>query len=629
MVARARSCGGWPLVLAVLALAAPCPWARGGARPDSSGPGFTPLAQAGSENANAPMGINLAGLADWNTELPFVDAFRLARRWISQRDGQPWGKGPALALDEHGWVARLEPGCRADTPMLTFQGHKPAGEYVLLFDGEGEVRFHGGKVVAAGPGRIVLALDKDAGGVFLNIRSANPQNPPKNLRFLLPGHEATHKTQPFRPGFLELWKGMNTYRFMDWMHTNGSDVAEWADRPKVGDATWTLKGAPLEVMIDLCNRQLINPWFCIPHKAGDDYVRQFAAMVRDRLDPTLHVYVEYSNEVWNGIFAQSKYAQEKALSLGIGPKERPWEAGGKYFAQRSVEIFTIWEEVFGGRERLVRVLAWQSGNAWWLEHILLPWKDTVEHIDAVANAPYLQMCVPPKGKLSADEVANWTVEQVLEYLETKALPDSVKGMQAVRKLLDLHGLRLIAYEGGQHAVGVGGGENNEKMAALFHAANRHPRMGDIYRKYYTAWREAGGDLFCTFSSVGRFSKWGSWGLAEYWDQSPDDCPKLKATLDWNRANPLDNQPPVIDLPAEATAKVGQPLKLKAAITDDAKTKMAVIVGWSSDAPDAVAFSNARSAETEVRFARPGTFVLLLRASDGFARSERAITVKAE
>jgi len=610
----------------VLAIAAP---GRGAAPPDYAGPGFTPVARENAENANRLMGINLAGLADWNTELPFVDAFRLARQWISQRDGQPWGKGPALALDEHGWVARLEPGCRAETPMLTFRGHKPAGEYVLLYDGEGEAGFHGGKVVSSAPGRVVLALGKDADGVFLSVRSANPQNPPRNFRFLLPGHEATHTAQPFRPAFLDLWKGMNTYRFMDWMHTNGSNVAEWADRPKVGDATWTLKGAPLEVMVDLCNRQLINPWFCIPHKASDDYVRQFATMVRDRLDPTLHIYVEYSNEVWNGIFAQSKYAQEKALSLGIGPKERPWEAGGKYFAQRSVEIFGIWEEVFGGRDRLVRVLAWQSGNAWWLEHILLPWKDAVKHVDAVANAPYLHMCISPRSKPTADEVAGWTVEQVLDHLETKCLPDSVKGMQAVKKLLDRHGLRFIAYEGGQHAVGVGGGENNDKMTALFHAANRHPRMGEIYGKYHTAWREAGGDLFCTFSSVGRFSKWGSWGLAEFWDQSPDDCPKLKATLEWNRANPLENQPPAIDLPAEATAKVGQPLKLQAAITDDGKTKMAVIVGWSSNAPDAVAFSNARSAETEVRFARPGSFSLLLRASDGFARSERQIAVKAE
>ena len=35
----------------------------------------------------------------------------------------------------------------------------------------------------------------------------------------------------------------------------------------------------------------------------------------------------------------------------------------------------------------------------------------------------------------------------------------------------------MAYEGGQHMVGVIGGENNEAMTRLFQEANRHPRMG--------------------------------------------------------------------------------------------------------------------------------------------------------
>ena len=35
--------------------------------------------------AKPALGINLAGPADWNTELPFVDAFRLSRAWISQK----------------------------------------------------------------------------------------------------------------------------------------------------------------------------------------------------------------------------------------------------------------------------------------------------------------------------------------------------------------------------------------------------------------------------------------------------------------------------------------------------------------------------------------------------------------
>jgi len=595
--------------------------------PSFAGPGFAPAAQGDSKaNTNHLLGINLSGPADWNSELAFADVFRLSRTWISQQGGKPWGQGPGLQLDAHGWIAKLDPGGSASSPVLTVK-RAPLGPYTLLYEGEGRLELWPAnrvKVASNEPGRMVVEIKEP--GLILTLREVNAEKPIRNIRMVMPGCEETWKGNPFRPGFLQLWKPMNTFRFMDWMHTNGSAIVKWADRPTLEDQTWSAKGIPLEVMIDLCNRQLINPWFCMPHKADDDFVRQFAAMVRDRLDPTLHVYVEYSNEVWNGIFAQSRHAQEKGKELGLGAKERPWEGGGMYYVHRSLEIFGIWEEVFGGRERLVRVLAWQAPAAWWFQNILLPYKDAAKHCDALAIAPYITMCIGPKGNPDAETVAGWTVDQVLDYAESKAFAQSVKWMKDIRKVADQHGLRLIAYEGGQHLVGVGGGENNGKMTELFLAANRHPRMGELYRRYYDAWRQIVNDLFCTFSSIGGWSKWGSWGLAEHYDDTPEKAPKLKATLEWLAANPLENAPPTIKGLADAKAQVGTPLPLKAAIADDGKSRMAVIVSWSSDNPGAVEFANSRSPATEVTFQQPGAYRLTLRASDGFARAEKAITV---
>jgi hypothetical protein len=42
--------------------------------------------------------------------------------------------------------------------------------------------------------------------------------------------------------------------------------------------------------------------------------------------------------------------------------------------------------------------------------------------------------------------------------------------------------------------------------------------------------EVGGDLFCHFSSVGRWTKWGSWGLLQFYDDPP--TPKFKAVMEW-------------------------------------------------------------------------------------------------
>jgi len=486
--------------------------------------------------AQSRLGINLSGPVDWNTEHPFVDVFHLSRLWISQLQGQPWGKGPPLELDSHGWIKRLTPHGFAETPILT-GGHAPVGDYVCLYDGQGQIEFGANsKVVSRKPGRIVININAKQDGTFLQLRQTDPSNPVRNIRLVMPGLENSYRAEPFSPGFLDRWSGFNTMRFMDWMDSNNSQQREWADRPKLEDATWSAKGVPAEVMIDLCNRLKINPWFCVPHEASDDYVRRFAELVKSRLDPALKVHLEYSNEVWNGIFLQQAYAEEQARKLGLGPKERPWEGAALFYARRAQEIFRIWEEVFGGRERLVRIIAWQAGGgSYWTDQMLLSQQDTGKNCDALAIAPYLTFLPDPKSQtLNSDDVAKWTKEHVLDYVETNSLPECVGWIKTQKAVADKYGLKLICYEAGQHLVGVGGSENNEQLTRLLMAANQDPRMGAIYTKYLDAWRDSGGGLMCLFSSVSTSSKWGSWGLLEGADEN--SAPKFDAVSHWNRAN---------------------------------------------------------------------------------------------
>ncbi|MGC8713809.1 MAG: hypothetical protein ACP5RH_15575, partial [Leptodesmis sp.] len=103
------------------------------------------------------------------------------------------------------------------------------------------------------------------------------------------------QTHPFHPLFLDRLSQFNTLRFMDWGATNNSPLVNWADRTTINSATQASnQGVALEYMIQLANTLKINPWFNIPAEASDDYVRQFATMVRDQLDPSLRVYIEYS-----------------------------------------------------------------------------------------------------------------------------------------------------------------------------------------------------------------------------------------------------------------------------------------------------------------------------------------------
>jgi hypothetical protein len=290
---------------------------------------------------------------------------------------------------------------------------------------------------------------------------------------------------------------------------------------------------PVELLVDLANRLEADPWFCIPHLADDDFVRRFATVVRDRLARGRTAWIEYSNEVWNGSFDQHKHAESQGQSRRLGGE--PFEAALHYAAQRSTEIFQIWEQVFGGPQRLSRVVPGWAGNAEASAKVLA-FRDCGRRGDVLAVAPYLGLTPGPEGEApTARTVAGWSLDQLFEHLERKVLPDAVQAMKDSRREADRYGLRLVAYEGGQHLVGIQGAENDEALTRLFQSANGHPRMGDLYRRYYAAWVEAGGDLFCHYSSVVNWSKWGSWGLLRYHDQPPGTSPKFMATMSWARS----------------------------------------------------------------------------------------------
>lgn len=495
--------------------------------------GSNPALAADSKPKPA-LGINLAGPADWSTELPFVDVFHFSRQWISQKQGAGWGQGPKLELDEHGWIKRLEAGCFAETPLCTIDGgHYPSGDWTVVWDGEGRLEFSKGKILTTSTGKLTVKIDANGGGFFLRIRETKPENPIRNIRVLMPGiTPETAAKNPWNPGFLKRWQGMAALRFMDLQKTNNSKQRRWQDRPTVDDATYTREGVPIELLCDLANRLDSDAWFCIPHEADDDYIREFAKLVKAKLDPKHRVYLEYSNEVWNGQFQQAKYAGEQGVKLGFATKT--WEGAWRYTAHRSQQIFAIWQEVFGGRERLVRVLPAQAANSYVAKQVT-GWQDAGQNADVLAIAPYISMNIPKDGKkLTAADVATWPVDRFLDYVETNALPESIRWIQENQKVAAEHGLKLVCYEAGQHFVGVQGGENDNNLSKLLHTANAHPRMEKIYQKYFAAWEASGGDLLCYFSSTGQWSKWGSWGLLQYADEDLKDSPKFQATMAWGR-----------------------------------------------------------------------------------------------
>ncbi|MEH6750263.1 MAG: hypothetical protein V7698_08275 [Paracoccaceae bacterium] len=515
------------------------------------------------ENPALAMGLN--GISDWSAQHPFIDMMKTARPWVGHLRGQFGGfEADALRaqgyLDENGWPRAVPPGVEAlESFVLTDQ---PAaakgltGRYVLSYEGIGRVQVTGAvSNIRYRPKEIRFDFVPGNGLVGIRVDRIDPMKTGDYLRnFRLMREEHIPLDQlglRFNPDWLRHVQDMRVLRFMDWMGTNGSGQKTWGDRPRVNDASYAagLRGVPVEVMVDLANEVGADPWFNMPHKADDDYFRQFASYVRDHLDPTLKAYVEYSNEVWNWQFQQATWAMEQAVSR--------WDMeGGDGWVQiagmRAAQMSQIWTEVFGEEAdaRLVRVIGTQTG---WLglEEGLLAATNWVaedptnrppfEYFDAYAITGYFGVDGDPD--ITSRRILEWL--DVGENFATQALTQELRDT-SVKELLSVyfpyhadvaarHGLKLIMYEGGTHIVGFGDWTENEQLTDFYTRYNFSPEIAGIYSDLLEGWHAAGGTLFNAFVDVGWPSRWGSWGHLRHLD---DSNPRWDVLMDYNKGTPV-------------------------------------------------------------------------------------------
>ena len=110
-----------------------------------------------------------------------------------------------------------------------------------------------------------------------------------------------------------------TLRFMNWLHTNHSRIVDFADWREPGYFSWSYGippgNVPLAAVAELCNTLNAECYVNLPHAASDANIVETTRFLRDHVASHLPIYLEYSNEVWNGIFTQKQYAYEMADAL--------------------------------------------------------------------------------------------------------------------------------------------------------------------------------------------------------------------------------------------------------------------------------------------------------------------------
>lgn len=438
---------------------------------------------------------------------------------------------------------------------------------------------------------------------FLTIESTGPApNHIRNIR-VLPPDIVEIGTPRFHPDFLAELAPYRSIRFMDWAHANGdgfvfpfrpNPVVDVGDLPKVSDAHWTREaGVPLAVMIELANGTGAEPWFTIPHQATDATVAAIARQVRDTLAPGRTVYVEHSNEIWNN-FPQGRDTEARGTAM-FGNVATPFERRLNAHGLRTAQLCDVFRAEFGAQSaRIVCTLGSQAANAFTADEAArcplaqaagLRQGNCLKPGDGLAIAPYFgnytnvetnenEIALWTLDDLFADVVGDWNLTTDAGSPATGAgelqdpdasspctdnfpnTPVDAQGRCPISALEENDiwlaanntvraalGLRLLAYEGGQHLALVSAFSQDQQIQQrktaivdLFSAANRDPRMALIYQSYLENWKAKGGELFSIFALSFNYGPFGNWGVVERLGQSPRPS-KAVGIENFNAANP--------------------------------------------------------------------------------------------
>jgi hypothetical protein len=332
----------------------------------------------------------------------------------------------------------------------------------------------------------------------------------------------------WNPQFLAELEGFAVWRHMDMNAVNWSKIERWAQRRLPtdpgnqeiyidGSSSPDTTGLAVEWQIDLCNRARIHCWFTHPYLADDDYLRQQAQLIKAKLNPSLTVYVELSNEVWNGSFSAFNQAIQAGQAMGV-PGDNQYYQGIAHEMVRALQMYQIYEEVFGVGAmgtRVVRVFS-QSGNLDLTTQALRDvydspqWNPSSQTIDLMALAPYIG-----SGVSGADEtLARWRSE----------VDDKVEG-EPITTALELHVRAydipmLGCYEAGMHQL----------TSADQWASNSEAYDGYVYMLDRFAEKMNGPCALYTLH--GTWEPKGAWGLYDHVGQTASAAPKAQATKAW-------------------------------------------------------------------------------------------------
>jgi hypothetical protein len=489
------------------------------------------------------LGINVEGLNDWTPSLNFLNQFRRARLWISRpSDNSVWDDGRSISMDVNGYVTSLDVNQTVLSILHITTSNESnlsceSGRYELHYEGEGTFTFQGASTLVSHDSTNKTAIVNfdcsTPNYLAFQLLSTNPLDYLKNLTLVHEDYVASFNNgEIFHPRLLESLKDFSVVRFMDWGKINYSTISTWNNRVTPQSYSYAIgdRGVAIEAMIDLANRLDVSPWICVPHRADDAYFMPFATLLKTRLNTSLKFYVEYSNEVWNGIFPQNAFSLLEGVALNLD--SNMYLAGQLFHWIQTAKIGEVLHTVFADEstQRFSTVVGSQSSNIWFSQqgYAYLQGINKEHLIDAIAIAPYMGGHLGNPN--TANTIATYTADQILDEVEAN-IPVVMQDVTTYVNDFSSKNIKILGYEGGQHLARVGSTVHDSTLETLFIEANRAERMGALYKSYLDTWDTVSEqEVMLLFISVGGYGQYGSWGLKENDTQS--HSPKSDAVQEW-------------------------------------------------------------------------------------------------
>jgi hypothetical protein len=333
---------------------------------------------------------------------------------------------------------------------------------------------------------------------------------------------------PWNPTFLSDLEAAHygVFRFMDWGGTNNSTIRSWSERTQQsssgnrdgGDVGG--RGIAYEWMFDLCNRLKTDCWITVPHlaietyeqNADDNYFTSLAKLAKDKLDPSLALYLEYSNETWNGGFQQAQYCQRRGTELGLDGDA--YAASFKFHVYASSRMYDAFLKVYGGdASRLRWVVSGQLSSNYGTEAQVSALADA--RANPEQRTPHFYAISNYVGSGGGIDGASGNVSS--EF--ASGITEMLGWAKQQKSTIASTGMKLVAYEGGQHIT---------THAAAF---SRNPAAYELYRQ----WLDQVSELYALtvhYGFSGSYNDNNGWGSKERVGQPLSETPKARALLDW-------------------------------------------------------------------------------------------------